>query len=428
MIAALDLGSTAFKAAVYDRRLRLCGLGRRLVQHRFGSEGQVELEIEEAETAAHAAVRQALRQAAVRPSSLDVLALTSQAQTFTVTDPEGQPRRPFISWQDARATPTGARLERLRSLRDFGRHCSFGTLLPALQMCQLRHLHETEPGFVADHDRVVNLPTFLLHRWTGTVAVDENLAAMSGLYSMVTRSWWPVALRLCGLREAQLAALVPIGAVAGRTREGAKRAGLPEGIPVVLAGNDQTAGAYAARLDQNHGLLVTLGTAQVAYAYAGRQPRPHPALVRGPFPGGGYYRMLADSFGGNLVNWAKGVLAGCGTDEAFFDRAGRAAPGCAGLRFNPGHPDGRPAWHPIGFHHTAADFARSVLEFLVTRLASSVRELGLYRSPTAVFAAGGGSASPLWVRLLSEALGTRVTVTDAQPLLGAARMATASVL
>lgn len=427
MILALDLGSTSFKAAVLDRRLRLLGFGRRPIQHRFAPGGRVELDVEEACTALAGAIREAIRSADIQAATLRAVGLTSQAQTFTVISARGRPLLPFISWQDTRAAQACARLRDSPVLHELPRHCSFGTLLPALQLCQLKHLQTTRPQLLAAPTRVVQLPTFFVQRWTGTAVIDENLAAMSGLYSLATRTWWPAALRACGLREDHLPRVGSLGGVAGETGPDAARFGLPQGIPVVLAGNDQTAGAHGAGLSENRALLVTLGTAQVAYAYCNQLPRAHPALVRGPFPHGGYYRLAADSLGGNLVNWAKTALAGCATDGSFFRQAALASPGCQGLDLAPGDDPSQLTWRNLGLHHAPPDFARSVLECLTQRMAGMIRQLGRRPTRTKVLVAGGGSASSVWVRMLAETLGTPVALTSGQPFLGAARMALAAL-
>lgn len=330
---------------------------------------------------------------------------------------------PFISWQDNRAARVCEKLKQRSELRDFGRHSSFGSLVPPLQLCQLRQLRETQPGSLAADNVVVCLPTYLVHRWCGSAVIDENLAAMSGLYSLALRAWWPAALRLCGLLSSQLPQVCPIGGVAGRTNVGAASFGLPRGIPVILAGNDQTAGACAAHLDENHGLLVTLGTAQAAYICTDRMPRPHANLFRGPFPGQKFYRMAADSCGGSVINWAKTVIAGCETDKDFFALAAKSSPGCRGLAFAPNVDDSKGDWNNLGFHHTPADFARSVLECLTRRMSGLVRQLGVRLERMPVFVAGGGSENPLWVRMLSDTLGVKLKIAEGRPCVGAARMA-----
>lgn len=423
MILALDLGSTSFKAGVFDGALTLRGLASRPIENRYAPGGCVELEAEEVATAFQHVLRGAIDEAGVSPKTLSALAVTSQAQTFTIVDPAGRAKMPFISWQDTRAQETCELLKRDPKLADFARHPSFGEILPVLQVCQLEHLQTSRPGFLTREDRVVSLPTYLVEECTGTFAVDDNLAAMSGLYSLDLDDWWPPALEVCRLESRQLAKLVSVGSVASFTHHGAARFGLLEGVPVVLAGNDQTAGAFGAELHEEGGLLITLGTAQVAYACADDLPAPDGTTIRGPYPGGLHYRMAADSCGGNLISWAGTFLAGCETDSAFFCRVDDAEPGCGGLEFDVESPRGEGAWRNIGLHHTSADFARSVVECLVRRMAVLVRRLGVDRSAGKVLVAGGGSRSDAWVRILSEELGAPLTVTEADPLRGAARMA-----
>lgn len=405
MILAIDFGSTSFKSALFDTRLRLVTERRASVRYRFAAGGRVELSVMEAERA----VRHILPHG-FKPR---VIAITSQAQTFTVVDHRGKARRPFVSWQDQRAMGEAASLR--QQLPDFAQHCSFADLLPALQLCQMAHrpLRQDEMALL--------LPSYFVRRWTGETVTDDNLAAMSGLYSLRERHWWGSALRAVGLNESQLPRVISIGAIAAVT--GRNDFGLPAGVPVVLAGNDQTAGAYGARLDQNGAMLITLGTAQVAYRCVTRLPAARAGMVRGPYPGGRYYRMVADGWGGNLINWAETVLAGCATDRTFFAQAARAPVGCRGLVFDPD----RGEWRGLGLHHTTAELARSVLEALTDRMVNLVRRLGGVGQDL-VLVAGGGSTQPLWRAMVGQRLGVRLRRTTATPLTGAARMAAEAAL
>ncbi len=190
-----------------------------------------------------------------------------------------------------------------------------------------------------------------------------------------------------------------------------------------MAGNDQTAGGYAARLETKDSLLITLGTAQVAYTCCPRMPRARAGTIRGPYPGGLFYRMAADGCGGNIVNWAQTLLAGCNNDAGFFGEAQKAPRGCHGLVFNAAMDAGHGGWTNLGLHHTSADLARSILESLSTRMATLVDRLDLSLKGREVLAAGGGSMQPLWRKIVSETLAAKLIRTKANPLLGAARMA-----
>ncbi len=413
MILAIDLGSTSFKASVFDSRLREVGMGSHCLSYHFRAGGHIELEVNRVD----AALRGALGKAGVQKQDIRAVAITSQAQTFAMMSEGGQVTGPFISWQECRANEVCQTLE--KKLPDFGDHASFGALSPALQICKVSRLRP------ASRARLLPLPSYVLLKLTGEFATDNNMAAMSGLYSLPLKGWWPDALRGCGLRESQLPQVIPVGQVAGLTSRDAKRFGIGAGIPVVLAGNDQSAGGYAARLEESASLLITLGTAQVAYACCRRMPRPRAGTIRGPYPGGLFYRMAADSCGGNVVNWAESVLAACHDDAGFFREAQGAPKGCHGLLFDAAMASGQGGWTNLGLHHTRADLARSILESLAQRMTELVGRLDIPIKGRDVLAAGGGSKQPLWRNIVSEALDTTLERTQANPVLGAARMARA---
>lgn len=426
-ILAIDLGSTSFKAAVFGPSLRLLGTGAAPLDYVYGAGGAVELQPATVDAAFRGAIRKALRGAGLPAGTLRAVAITSQAQTFTVTDPKHHPRAPFISWRDLRARAACEALGRDAALRDLAAHASFPSLLPGMLLCQVRHLRDTRPKLLAGDVRILPLPAYCVARLCGRPACDANLAAMSGLYSMVRGGWWTAALDACGLTEARLPEVVPIGAVAGRTGGGAGAFGLPAGVPVILAGNDQTAGAYGAGVHERDALLITLGTCQVAYRAPAASPTAGRTTAAGPYPGDRWYAMAADSCGGDLINWAKTVLAGCDTDARFFAAAAKAPPGCRDLVFTPGDAHAEGAWRHLAPGQTAGDFARSVLEELVRRMARLVATLEGKAPAARLMVAGGGSRARVWTGMLAEALKRPLKPVSADPLLGAARMAREAV-
>ena len=419
MILAIDLGSTFFKAAVFDQALNELGFGRAELQYRFDAGGVVEFGVAHAEERLRSAIREAMAQSRVHASDIRAIGITSQAQTFTICPASGNPKTPFISWQDVRPPQSSQ-----AALPDFGLHCGFNECLPGLLVSKLMHLQdETKRRFIMPEDRVFLLPTWFVWKLTGKMVVDENMAVMTGLHSLVSNGWWPAALERCGISVRNLSALVPLATVGAATTKAAEEWGLPPGIPVVPAGNDQTAGAWGADLRNNRDLLLTLGTAQVAYRCLDALPGPAAGCLRGPYGKGLFYTLVADDCGGSIINWAETLLAGGTADDTFFDAAAKAPPGCEGLVFEPDLSADKGSWRGIGRHHTTAHFARSVVESLVARMAGMVARLDVDTRSTRVLVAGGGSQYAFWLDTLAKAMGTRVTQTAASPLLGAAKMA-----
>lgn len=418
-ILAIDLGSTFFKAAVFSQSFKLLGEGRAPLKYRYDKGGVVELSVANAEKCFRSAISEAITLSRIKTADISAVAITSQAQTFTVCTESGKPKTPFISWLDTR--PGQASPERWR---DFGVHCGFSEQIPGLLVSKLIYLQKkTGNKLVGRTDRIFILPAWFVWKLTGKAVVDNNQAAMSGLYSLVSKGWWSEALKRCRISEKNLPALAPLASVAAHTTKAVEALGIPSGIPVVLAGNDQTAGAWGVGLHNNKGILITLGTAQVAYHCLKTLPPAREGCLRGPYGNGLFYQLAADDCGGSVIDWAETVLAGGNRDKTFFEAASKAPPGCDGLIFEPEIGVDKGCWRGIGRHHTTAHFARSVVESLVNRMVDMVRRMNVDVKSTPVLVAGGGSRYAFWVDTLAKALGTRVKLTALSPLIGAAKMA-----
>jgi sugar (pentulose or hexulose) kinase len=418
MILALDLGTTSFKAALFTSDLQRVGEGEGRLTHAYPGPGQVELPVEEVHRALHEAVA-----GAVQRQPVDAIAVTSQAQTFTIIGADGSPRMPFISWQDTRTAETLEAVRHTQPWTEMHRHGSFFHPIPELQAMQLLHRQRTGMPLAPD-DRVMPLPSYVIALLGGAYVTDDNLAAMSGLFSLRTGTWWADALDACGLQQAQLPACKSIGSVVAHTSTAAAAYGLPAGVPIVAAGNDQTAGAVGAELQPGN-LLVTLGTAFVVYQVLATEPDDSAAwapTARGPYPDGAWYRLSVTTCGGNALFWAAEAL-GYGDDVAALCEVAASAPaGSHGVRFDALLGASGGALHNLGFQHTRADLARAVVEGLLIEVRDAIDHLAGDHALT-LRVAGGGSKMPGLMRVFAEMIPHPTILVNADPLLGAARMA-----
>jgi xylulokinase len=433
-VLALDCGSSTFKGGLFDVA---CGcLAEAGVPVPYLDQGgagrdlaRVELDPEAVWQAARDLIRTLCREAGRAPGAIDRIVLTSQAQTFALLDAAERPLTPFLSWLDARPGPEVMSEIEQHLGQDFHAHCSFAPPLAELQLAKVLWLRRHAPALLDQARQIISLPSYLTLRLAGIAVLDPNLAAMSGLYSLRDGEWWPAALALCGVTPAQLPTLVPLGGRL-RARRPCPELDLSAELEVLFAGNDQTAGAFGNGCGVGE-LVVTLGTALVAYRVAGTAPGPYsPTGCWGPYPDGGYYELAVLSEGCLALDWAREQLLPGEPVEAFMAQAALAQrPGPPGLAFYPNQMGTTEAWRTPseGGLPTVARRALAVLEgigFALRRLI--VQELGLTPGAgfEAVTAVGGGSRSDFWLQLLAHILGGPVRRGAGTALTGACVLAT----
>ena len=416
MILAIDCGSTNHKVALFDENLVRRADASTPVAYTVRDASRVEFDAEKIWQDTLMLFRQACVAAKIEPSQISTIAFASQAQTFTVLDVNGRPAMPFISWADKRAVSESDELVRLLG-SEFHRHCSFPSPIPQLQLSKLLWLRRHHGDWLQPDSKIVSLPGFLAWRFGGLHVTDNNLAAMSGLYSCAEKVWWRSALEACGVLPEQLGGLVTV-AQAVPVQRVCPQLELSPNVRIVFAGNDQTAGAYA-NGSKDGRLILTLGTALVVYRYAGEVAGPYrPSSCWGPYPGGGFYELVTRDEGCAALDWAVGKLIP--NDEArFMKSAEAAAPGAA--LFYPQHLHTEEGW--IGPDDVTAR-ARAVIEgicFSARELIEANLEVNSGDGPIVII--GGGSKSDFWLDILANVLNRRVRRGAGDILLGAAMMA-----
>lgn len=406
MLLAIDLGSTFLKAAICDGPVPVRRSEVRL-RYEQPSPECVELPVERFDQA----VADLLAKLAM-PSRPRAIAITSQAQTFAVLSAAGNPRTPFISWQDTSAASIGRELQADGRLQDYAEHSSFASLHPQQMLCQAVRL--ARRGLIAPGDGLLPLPTRLAQLLGCAPCLDANLAAMTGMWSLRDACWWRSALAIIGIDALQLPAVIPPGLIADRTGPSGARHGIEPGTPLVLAGNDQTAGACAAGVRQG-GVLIGLGTAQVAYRWCAEMPSPQAGVVRGHFPGGGAYLMAVDEVGGNAITWA---AKRCGIPAGELLRMARATPpGSRGVSFSARPGAGEGEWVAAA-GATPGELGRAVVEHLADRMAALLGRLG---AADRLLVSDAEDKSD-WRAIVSSRLARELVPVPSEPLLGAVRM------
>ncbi|MCY4458546.1 MAG: FGGY family carbohydrate kinase, partial [Acidimicrobiaceae bacterium] len=102
LIAALDVGTTTVRAAVFDGKERL-GIARQGVRAAYPFSGAVEQDPAEIVGSARDVLQHSVRSSGLTVADVDGLAITNQRASVLAWDSEtSEPLSPLISWQDTR--------------------------------------------------------------------------------------------------------------------------------------------------------------------------------------------------------------------------------------------------------------------------------------------------------------------------------------
>lgn len=372
--------------------------------------------------------RSAVRNCRVPECDLVALAITSHRSTIVPVGEDGNPVRPAITWLDERkteglrlpggpATSLAFKVTRMEErLREYQRRSKFNWLR--------RH----EPENYARTFRFLTVSSHIFHSLTGEFKDCSSMIV--GLFPIdLKRLQWhsqKMVYQVFGVERHRLPSLVSPVDIAGTVSdEGARRFGVPRGLPVIIGAGDKQSELLGAGVTTGGIATISYGTAAVIellsrkyvthrrmdfFTWGSAMPA-HWALEG--FVGRGYW----------MVSWFRSEFAKREEDEALslgiepetvLDRqTGDIPPGSMGLMM-------QPYWHPrendplskgalIGFsgEHTRKHVYRAIIEgigyelrklgeLIATHSGSPITELRI---------GGGGSRSDEIMQITADIFG-----------------------
>lgn len=448
MLIAHDLGTTGDKASLHDDSGRL--LAAVTVGYPTRYAGVVsEQDPDDWWRAVVEATRALLVRAAVRPADVAGICVSGQMMGAVLLDSSGRPVRPAMIWSDSRSGAEAAELE-LKVGTDAGYALTGNRFGATYNLPKLMWVRRHEPETWAATAATCVAKDYVNYRLTGRLATDHSDASHTGAYDLRTADWSPALLDAAEVEASLWPEILGSTTVLGRlTADAAEALGLPTATRVVTGGGDGPMAAVGAGcIAPGSNGYVCLGTS-AWYATTTREPvfdpRRRSFMLRHVVPDAFTPTATSQSGAGSL-QWLHEAIAPELPVAALVAEAAEVSAADQGLFFLPYLMGERSPWWDskasgvfLGLRrqHTRAHLTRAVLEGVGYNLALCIeaiagpadRPAGApagagsldRRSPIDVI--GGGAASDVWLRLLSDIWGVPVrrrSVTDQANSLGAA--------
>lgn len=430
-ILTLDIGTTYFKAALFDGAGRIVALHREAPPIHHPQPAWWELDAPTFQTA----VRTAIGRLAESPGNplADVSAVTFATQTnsFLLLDAHDRPLTPILLWPDERAADLGEALRPLSDVPGFRATTGVPMLTPQFMAAKLFWLRKHQSELWSRAKRLCLISDYLTLWFTGHHVSEAGAAGLTGAVDIHSLRWRPEVCQRLAVPEEWLPDIVRAGFDAGVIRaEVAGDLGLPRGCRLIVGCLDQYAGAIGAGNITAGNVSETTGTVLATIRCASEVNLDvGDDVFQGPaFDAGTYYQMVFGNTSANLLEWYRNQLPARPDFAVLDEAAARVAPGADGLRVR---PDFRldeidDVFVGLGERHTTGHAARAIMEAVAFALREQVARLCGAQRPREVRSCGGAARSRVWQQIKADVLNVPFVATQCQEptSLGAAMLAT----
>ncbi len=423
LVVGLDCSTTGTKAIAFDREGRMAADAVSSIPLFSPRPGYYEQNAQDWWNSARKALKALAGE--IDPERIAALAISNQRETFVPLDEGGDPVRPAIVWLDERCRPEvesfAEKIGKDKIHRITGKPVDYAPVVYRIAWMK-RH----EPGIYQRTHTICDVHAYLAWRLTGRFGTSWASADPLGLFDMRRRIWSPPILDELGLEESRLPEIhrpgSPIGAVTDRA---SKATGLPPQTMVVAGGGDGQAAGLGVNALASGSAYLNLGTAVVAGIYGARYKTGKAFRTMSSCSDSGYYYECSLRAGTFAVDWFIGKILKIDPArqpdiyERLEEEARRVPAGSDGLlhlpylcgSMNPfWDMNARGAFVGLSASHHRGHVYRSILEGIAFEQLFAIRsvERAIDRKVRRLIAIGGGAASDLWCRIITDITGREI--------------------
>ena len=406
----IDLGTSYFKTGIFDKKGRLCGLGRQPVRKNSSNGITCELPVSTFWDTLKNGIAEALHSANIKPSEIRSVSYSSQANSFILLDGSDEPLTPIILWPDKRAAETEIPFKYPEEV-EFTETTGLGVKPDAdFMLAKLSWVQQNEPGIWKRTRNIMTISDYLTFSLTGEKTGDYSTASLTGLLDVREYHWWERPLELFHLDPTCLSIPLRTGTLAGTlSGQKAKYIGLNKGTPFFLGCLDHHAVAIGAGLPFSGNISESTGTVLACANYQKGYFPLEQVIVSPGLDEGHYFQMAFNTNGASALEWYQQQYAPGFTIPQLLEMAALVTIGSDGLHALPGADKfpGHSGFKNRQESHQHAHFVRAILESTAFSLVNILNILPGAGYAEGIISTGGGAKSRLWVEIKSNMLGKR---------------------
>ncbi len=357
-----------------------------------------------------------------------------QMHGLVVLDEENQVIRPAILWNDGRTAEESEYLNQeigTETLSKYTANISFAGFTAS----KVLWMKKNEPKLFARIHKLMLPKDYLAYRLSGTHCTDVSDASGTLFFDVKNRCWSKEMCDICGIKEEWLPNVYESSEAVGMLKpELAKELGISEHVVIAAGAGDNAAAAVGTGTVGDGACNISLGTSGTVFISSDKfGVDQNNALHSFDHADGSYHLMGCMLSAASCNKWWMDDIIGTkeyakeqeniqklGENHVYF------LPYLMGERSPHNDPDARGTFIGLSMDSTRADMTQAVLEGVAFALRDSLevaKSLGIQISRTKI--CGGGAKSPLWRRIVANALNLKVDVLENEegPALGGAMLA-----
>jgi sugar (pentulose or hexulose) kinase len=414
LFLGIDMGTSYFKAGLFDENGGLQGLGRQAVKTNAGKPGIYELTVETFWATIYSCIIEATTMAKAKIDDIIALSYSSQANSFLLLDKDFEPLTPIILWPDLRAKDSAPVATGISNHNDWAFKTGLGINLSHHScMAKLMWIRTRQPVLWNSIGAVMTISDYFTFGLTGQRAADGSTASLLGILEIEKCTWWTPALESLEVDRSWLSAPYRTGDFTAKLSiAGALKIGLNPGTAFSIGGLDHhVAGIGAGLLNSNY-ISESTGTVLAAVQQTNEYvPKANtclaPALYKNQF-----FRMAFDDNGAGSLEWYQKNYADDFNIQSLLQMASDIPIGSEGLIARPAVAsykslEGFENMQPF---HEHGHFVRAILESTALSLERILQKLTTLNNSPAIVATGGGAMSKLWIKIKADLIGKKFLV------------------